>query len=340
MVLKQNFRPEWQSALAHRADNNNPAYPPPSRGTISTRSASMASRWKQTAQFPWRLHQMLEDAVANDFANIVSWLPDQQTFRVHEVDAFTEDVLHLYFQQTQYKSFQRQLNLWGFERITENGPRHGGYTREHFIRGNASLCSMMKRVKVKGTGRRRQVVRSSPSISPDPKAEDRILPRTVSPASSDRAHEHVPVQISSSSMASMTPAIPAKSPKATLRPIDDLFDDETLTSVLLPLVPPHHVPSCMMVQQENEGPVSDTFANMTFFAVETDQSSMSTDPSSDRIPIISDHSQFVCERAARRTLHEDAEVDISIMTRMTMANTSAQEEEYFSTVPASNMFAV
>ncbi|KAL3934890.1 MAG: hypothetical protein SGARI_003192 [Bacillariaceae sp.] len=55
-----------------------------------------------------------------------------------------------FFQQTKYKSFQRQCNLWGFDRIP-NGPQKGGYVRdEHFSRGSPSLVGQIKRQKIKG----------------------------------------------------------------------------------------------------------------------------------------------------------------------------------------------
>jgi hypothetical protein len=57
----------------------------------------------------------------------------------------------LYFGNIKIKSFQRQLNMWGFERVC-NGPDRGAYTHEWFERGNPDLCHHMRRIKVKGTG--------------------------------------------------------------------------------------------------------------------------------------------------------------------------------------------
>ena len=50
---------------------------------------------------------------------IVSWVPGGKAFKVHEVDQFVKKIIPLYFKQRQYKSFQRQLHLYGFQRIAE-----------------------------------------------------------------------------------------------------------------------------------------------------------------------------------------------------------------------------
>jgi hypothetical protein len=53
----------------------------------------------------------------------------------------------LYFRQSKITSFQRQLNLYGFIRITQ-GLDRGGYYHELFLRHKAFLCGMMVRVLV------------------------------------------------------------------------------------------------------------------------------------------------------------------------------------------------
>jgi hypothetical protein len=66
-----------------------------------------------TKQFPWRLHNMLERAESLGLDWIVSWLPDGKSFKVHDAQRFESSLMGQFFNQTRYKSFQRQLNLWG-----------------------------------------------------------------------------------------------------------------------------------------------------------------------------------------------------------------------------------
>jgi hypothetical protein len=101
-------------------------------------------------QFPWKLHEMLDDAEIEGFTYIVSWLPDYNSFKVHDQEAFTSLIMARYFRQTKYKSFQRQLNIWCFQRIAR-GEGRGGYMHALFVRAKPSLCYSMKRTKSKGT---------------------------------------------------------------------------------------------------------------------------------------------------------------------------------------------
>ena len=59
-------------------------------------------------------------------------------------------------------SFQRQLNLYGFQRLTR-GRDKNGYYNEYFLRGKPALAHNITRTKVKGTGVR---ARSNPNEEP------------------------------------------------------------------------------------------------------------------------------------------------------------------------------
>lgn len=94
--------------------------------------------------FPKKLHDMLQYAEENGMQNIVSWQPDATAFRVHKPDPFVQLVMKKFFRQTRYKSFQRQLHLYNFERIWD-GPNKGSYQHELFIKGERDLSRYMAR---------------------------------------------------------------------------------------------------------------------------------------------------------------------------------------------------
>jgi hypothetical protein len=118
-----------------------------------------------TKQFPWKLHEMLDLVEKSGDDSIVSWLPGGQAFRVHMPELFVGKVMKLCFNQTKYKSFQRQLNLWGFERNTKECVEKGAYSHPLFLRGRRDLCQEMARQKVKGKGPKKAGIQKS--ISPN-----------------------------------------------------------------------------------------------------------------------------------------------------------------------------
>mmetsp|Transcript_12001 Transcript_12001/g.28695 ORF Transcript_12001/g.28695 Transcript_12001/m.28695 type:complete len:353 (+) Transcript_12001:120-1178(+) len=102
-----------------------------------------------TKQFPWKLHEMLDVVEQRGETSVVSWLPGGKAFRVHNPTQFVDQIMKKCFNQTKYKSFQRQLNLWGFERVIRESAEKGSYFHPLFLRGRRDLCQEMARQKVK-----------------------------------------------------------------------------------------------------------------------------------------------------------------------------------------------
>jgi hypothetical protein len=75
--------------------------------------------------FPEKLHDMLTKAKPQRFDHIVSWQPHGRSFIVHQPELFVQQVMPRFFKQSKLRSFQRQLNLYGFSRLTK-GPDRGG----------------------------------------------------------------------------------------------------------------------------------------------------------------------------------------------------------------------
>ena len=100
--------------------------------------------------FPRRLHEVLNEIEREGYEAVVSWQPHGRCFIIHQPRLFDQIVMPKYFGQSKFSSFQRQLNLYGFNRITQ-GLDRGGYYHEAFLRGKPALTRFVERRRVKGT---------------------------------------------------------------------------------------------------------------------------------------------------------------------------------------------
>ena len=86
------------------------------------------------ATFPTTLFDILADAELDD---VIAWLPHGRSWKILDMTKFTESVLSGYFNQSKYTSFVRQVNGWGFRRVTV-GTEASTYYHELFLRGRVS----------------------------------------------------------------------------------------------------------------------------------------------------------------------------------------------------------
>ena len=100
-----------------------------------------------TLVFPEKLHMMLNAVEKQGLTDIASWRGNN-AFQVYNKEAFMHYIAPKFFQQSKYRSFQRMVNMWGFERV-RNGSLRGAYTHEKFRRGQPKLCQNMKCRKIK-----------------------------------------------------------------------------------------------------------------------------------------------------------------------------------------------
>lgn len=133
---------------------------------------------------------MLEKVRSLGFLDIVSWCPHGRAFTVHDPKSFVTAVMPIFFRQTKLSSFQRQLNLYGFCRIT-TGRGKGSYYHEYFLRGKPLCSHHMVRIKVKGTGVR---TASSPETEPDLFSMPSVLPDEFMGGVYDRIRPNYPLR--------------------------------------------------------------------------------------------------------------------------------------------------
>lgn len=110
-----------------------------------------------------KLHTVLDQVGADGLGDIFGWQPHGRCFCIHKTKEFVDYVMPTYFRQSKLTSFQRQLNLYGFARLTR-GQDAGSYYHELFLRGKQFLAKRMKRTKIKGT---KFKAASSPDQEPD-----------------------------------------------------------------------------------------------------------------------------------------------------------------------------
>lgn len=95
-----------------------PAPAPSSRG--STESSIRVQK------FPVKLYAILAQ---KEFQGIISWMPHGRSWKVLKPTMFETLVMPLFFEYSNYHSFNRLVNAWSFRRISA-GPDRGSYYHE------------------------------------------------------------------------------------------------------------------------------------------------------------------------------------------------------------------
>mmetsp|Transcript_41796 Transcript_41796/g.96687 ORF Transcript_41796/g.96687 Transcript_41796/m.96687 type:complete len:409 (-) Transcript_41796:221-1447(-) len=90
--------------------------------------------------FPMKLYELVDAGPPA----IVSWSESGSSFLVNDSEKFCSEVLPRHFRHSKMTSFQRQLNLYGFHRISK-GADAGRYQHALFMRGRPDLVSQIKR---------------------------------------------------------------------------------------------------------------------------------------------------------------------------------------------------
>lgn len=94
--------------------------------------------------FPCKLYRLLEEVECAGLSSIISWSKDGRFFIVHKPKVFANTLMKAYFNQSKYKSFQRQLNLYEYRRTPRDNVL-GIYSHPLFFRGKMELCKKIKR---------------------------------------------------------------------------------------------------------------------------------------------------------------------------------------------------
>lgn len=115
---------------------------------LNTSTVGGHIEWKPE-HFPHKMYDLLEDVERKGLDDIVSWLPDGKSFKIHSQIGFEQSIMPLYFSgMSSYKSFRRQLNLYGiYQHRHRPNQDANAYSHDLLIRGQRNLCDNIERKK-------------------------------------------------------------------------------------------------------------------------------------------------------------------------------------------------
>ena len=111
-----------------------------SKDPMTTSPKKIRKSRKRPPVFPTRLYSMLENAEKEGYDHLIRWSSDGKSFKIQDSwnhKAIVE-ILKQNFNQTRFKSFLRQLQVYGFERSFK-GQNQGECSHPMFIRGRKEL---------------------------------------------------------------------------------------------------------------------------------------------------------------------------------------------------------
>ncbi|CAM0872080.1 unnamed protein product [Alopecurus aequalis] len=127
--------------------------PPPSGAASASASAAGTSAGNapapvapvpkppEVAPFLTKLYEMVSDPATD---HVISWTDAGNSFVVSDAHAFERDLLRRHFKHSNFSSFIRQLNTYGFRKVD---PDRWEWASEGFLRGQRQLLRTIKRKK-------------------------------------------------------------------------------------------------------------------------------------------------------------------------------------------------
>lgn len=112
----------------------------PGPTSSSNRNGSSESSIR-VQKFPVKLYAILAQ---KEFHDIICWMPHGRSWKVLKPSVFESLVMPLFFEYSNYHSFNRLVNAWSFRRIS-SGPDRGSYYHE--------VRFSMRQACVYGTGK-------------------------------------------------------------------------------------------------------------------------------------------------------------------------------------------
>jgi len=172
--------------------------------------------------FPFKLHSLLENAEKSNRCDIISWMPNGKAFKIHKPKDFADFIMPQYFNQTKYRSFQRQLYIYGFDRVKDKtSDDNGAYFHNLFVRGETDLCLDMTRQKIKGTGLSNEERRRKAALSN--KASNNMQKSVKSPSSSSYPSIQLQKPSQNGKLSSPSPLFKNTTPPSTSTIISSSF---------------------------------------------------------------------------------------------------------------------
>ncbi|KAL7498422.1 hypothetical protein ACHAWT_007359 [Skeletonema menzelii] len=145
----------------------------------SKSKAAMKKELQHQQTFPFKLYEMVEYACDSEFADSLFWLPDGSAFVIQDKDVMMNELAPMFFKQTKFRSFTRQLNIWGFVRTETFGGVKGGWQHENFLRGRPDLLNGIDRTEVKSASKKSSSITMTQTSSRSGRGAASILNEAV-----------------------------------------------------------------------------------------------------------------------------------------------------------------